>query len=255
MRRVLQLVPLALALALVSVAFAAQVDTPAAPAASHATEELQVLKAQLETIQDYQDQFVSMVQWSLGAVLAMALGLAAFNWYSSKASYERDIASLRQENKALHAELSAMIKAEADASAKRLVEALSERQKEIQVAVGKSLDPKLQKHSSDIEDLVSDVLELQYERTEQNAKEAVRDERYAWAIYEYCNLLDLSVKNHSDHYQVGDILDEIQKLLGNPKTSLSADDVTHATESLKRLPQRYQAAAQNLIPKINQAHK
>jgi hypothetical protein len=250
-RRVLLLV----ALAMVSVAIAAQVNTSVAPVVSHATEELHVLKVQLATIQDYQDQFVSMVQWSLGAVLAMALGLAAFNWYSSKASYERDIASLRQENKALHAELTAMIKAEADASAKRLVEALSERQKEIQAAVAKSLDPKLQKHSSDIADLISDVLELQYERIKQNAEEAAKNERYAWAIYEYCDLLDLSVKNHSDHYQVGDILDEIQKLLGNPKTLLSADDVTHATESLKRLPQRYQAAAQNLIPKISWAHK
>ncbi len=233
----------------------AQVTAPASPSPNPQTEELQVLKAQLATTEAYQDQFVSMVQWSLGAVLAMALGLAAFNWYTSKASYERDIASLRLENRALHAELSALIKADIEASAKRLIEGLSDRQADIQAAVAKALDPKLSKHSSDISQLRSDVHELQYELIEREAEDAARDKSYAWAIYKYCDLLDISVQNRSDHYQVGAILDAIGKLLDNPATSLSADNVTHAVEALKRLPQRYQAAAQNLIPRINRAHK
>jgi chromosome segregation ATPase len=233
----------------------AQVTAPASPLPSTPTEELQVLKAQIATTQQYQEQFVSMVQWSLGAVLAMALGLAAFNWYSSKVSYERDIASLRQENKALHAELSALIKIETEASAKRLIESLSERQADIQAAVAKALESKLAKHSADISQLNSKILELRYTLTELEAEDAEGEKRYAWAIYKYCDLLDISVKNASDHYQVGEILDVIGKLLENPATSLSADDVTHAVEALKRLPQRYQAAAQNLIPRINRAHK
>jgi hypothetical protein len=233
----------------------AQVADPKTLPNPSSTEELRVLKTQIATTQEYQDQFISIVQWSLGAVLAMALGLAAFNWYSSKASYERDIQSLRQENRALHAELTALIRTEADASAKRLTDGLSARQVEIQAAVSKALEQKLAKQSSDISEVKTDVLDLQYRETQREAKEAARDKNYSWAIYTYSELLGISVRQGSDHYQVGEILDEIGKLLDNPATALSADNVTEVVESLKRLPQRYQAAAQNLIPRINRAHR
>lgn len=255
MKKISWFVPAAFILLIAPVVVCAQVAAPATAPLSNQAEELRVLKAQLSTTQEYQDQFISMVQWSLGAVLAMALGLAAFNWYSSKASYERDIASLRQENNALHAELSALIKAETEASSRRLIEALSERQADIQAAVAEALDPKLANHSSDISELRGNVLDLRYDLTEREAEDAVRDKSYAWAIYKYVDLLDISVKNGSHRYQVGDILDEIRELLDNPATSLSADHVTRAVEGLKRLPQRYQSAAQNLIPRINRAHK
>ena len=45
--------------------------------------QFEVLKAELETTQAFQDRFISMVQWSMGTVIAIALGLAAFSWYSS----------------------------------------------------------------------------------------------------------------------------------------------------------------------------
>lgn len=233
----------------------AQVAIPSSEAPVAQSEELKVLRAQIATTQDYQDQFISMVQWSLGAVLAMALGLAAFNWYTSKVSYERDIQSLRQENRALHAELTALIRTETEAFAKRLVDGLSERQSAIQDALSKIMDKRVAEQSGEISELKRSVLELRFNLTEAEAEEATRDKRYAWAIYKFCELLQISVEQGSDYYQVGDILDAISKLLDNPAIALSADDVTQTVESLKRLPQRYQVAAQNLIPRINRAHK
>lgn len=238
-----------------SVMAAAIATNAVPPASSEERQQIQLLKAQAETVQGYQDQFISIVQWSLGAVLAMALGLAAFNWYSSKVSYERDIQSLRQENKALHAELTALLKTETDAASKRLSGELSARQLNIEGAVAKTLEPRLASLASQLLDQKKKLLELRYELTEREAEEAVKENSYAWAIYKYCELLDLSVKQGSDFYQVGEILDNIRGLLDNPATALTADNVTGAVEALKRLPPKYQPAAENIIPRIQKAHK
>ena len=223
-------------------------STAPAQVQSPATTEVQVLKAQIETMRSYQDQFISVITWSLGAVLTIAFGLAAYNWYSSKLSYERDIQALRQENKALHAELTALLKSETEQAAKRLLDELASKQAEIQAALTKAFDSKL----SDIKD---EVLDLEYNFTEDEAENALKEKSYAWAIYKYCRLLEISVRQSSDYYQVGEILDRIGKVLDNPATSLSSDNVIDAVEKLRRLPKRYQTAAENLIQRITKAHK
>lgn len=210
--------------------------------------EVAVLTAQLQTMQAYQDQFISIVSWSLAAVLAMALGLAAFNWYSSRTSYDRDIQALRQENKALHAELSAIISRETEQASARISEQLAKRQSEIQAALSKMFDPK-------ISDLKNGILNLEFNFTRLEAENAATSKSFAWAVYKYCRLLEISVRQGSDHYEVGEILDRIGDLVDKPETSLTADNVTDAVEVLKNLPRRYQTAADNVIPRIRKAHK
>lgn len=236
-------------IALLPAVMMAQSPSNQAPA-SAGSQEIQLLKAQIKTVENYQDQFISIVQWSLSAVLAMALGLAAFNWYSSKVSYERDIQSLRQENKALHTELLALLKSETDVASKRLSEELSGRQANIEATVTKSLDAKLATQAAQLVNHKNQLLGLRYDITKREAEEAVNSKSYAWGIYKYCELLDLSVRKGSDFYQVGEILDAIGKILDNSATALSAENVSNAVETLRRLPQRYQAAAENLIPRI-----
>lgn len=226
----------------------AQSETPSPPVQAHTSPEVKVLEAQVAIMREYQDQFVSMVNWSLGAVLTMAFGLAAFNWYSSKASYDRDIQALRQENKTLHIELSALLKSEANQIEKNLRETLATAQTDIQNTFTKLVDSK-------ISSIKNEVLSLKFKSTKQEAKDALEKKSYEWAISKYCELLEVSVRQGSDHYEVGEILDAIGDVLDNPATSLSADSVTDAIESMQRLPTRYQAAAQNLIQRITRAQK
>ena len=186
-----------------------------------------------------------MVIWSCVRNGARAGGI---NWYSSKVSYDRDIQSLHLENKTLRAELLALLKKENDVASKRLANELSDCQSNIQAAVTKDIKQQLA-------DYKNKLLELDFTNTQREAKDAVNEKRYTWGIYKYCQLLRISVRQGSDRYEVSEILDTIGELISKPNTSLDAENVTNAVETLKNLPERYQAAAENLISKITAAHK
>lgn len=216
--------------------------------------EVVLLKAQLTSMDKHQSQLISIVLWSLSAVIAIALGLAAFNWYTSKVSYEREIQAISQESNAKYQELQSQLKSRIDEHSKTILAELGTKEEDISNRVIKELQKKLDKQTSILNQYKSRILELEYENKERLAKEAMAEGRLEWGIYQYCDLLGISVIKGSHYYQVGEILDEISKALDNPNISMSSDDVTRTTEALRKLPEQYQAAAENLIPKVNKAH-
>lgn len=94
-----------LALALVIVAgdaFAvAQLEpkTPSVAVASEPreSEEVAVLKAQLEVHKDYTQHILSTVYWSLGGVLSITMLIAGFGWFANFKIYEKDREILARE--------------------------------------------------------------------------------------------------------------------------------------------------------------
>lgn len=67
------------------------------PAPAMESRELIELKEQNKIIKEYQEALLSTVYWALGAVLAMAAGLAGYNWWSNQKIYEADKARLKEE--------------------------------------------------------------------------------------------------------------------------------------------------------------
>jgi hypothetical protein len=216
--------------------------------------EVAVLRAQLETIEAYQDQFLSVVLWSLGAVIAMSLGLAAFNWFANKVSYERDIQAIKQENQAVISVLEAQLKSEIGQESQKIVSEIGAREESIKSAIIKELSKKIDTQASTISKQAKAILDLQFDSVERDAEDSVAKKSYEWAIYRYCDLLNISVKNESLSYEAGDILDKISEILDKPGVSLSSDNVTKAIETFNNLPPSHHTAAQNLIPKIKRAH-
>lgn len=215
--------------------------------------QFEVLKAELETTQAFQDRFISMVQWSMGTVIAIALGLAAFSWYSNKSIYERDREALRQEVDRLKEEARRLVKDEATIAAKNLQASLAAQAGELGKDLEKNIDAKLSGLSTRITEVNNAVLDVQAELTEQEAQEAFKDKRYSWALYKYCELLDIFVRRKTDYYLASDALDEISKILDIPELKLTADDVTTAFTTLKRLPAAHQAVAEKLMKRIKEA--
>lgn len=224
-----------------------------APPQPQAADQAALLRAQLETVREYQDRFIAIVLWALGTVLAVALGLTAFSWYSNKTTYERDREAVRHEREALRQELRALVAEETRRSSQELTATLTERQTTIQQAVAKTLDPKLEKLNEQLTAAVGQIMELTGDALRREAEDAVQKKSYAWAIYNYCRHLDVSVKRGSDHYEVGGTLDEIRKILDTPGVLLRSDDVTSTVEALQRLPQRYRAAAELLVRRVKAA--
>jgi hypothetical protein len=220
-------------------------NTPAA--------EVAVLKAQLETMRQYQDRFISMAQWSLGTVIGLAFALAAFSWFNNKTSYERDRDALRQASKNLSDEVRAALLEEIRQASRDLDRGLENRQSTIQKAFEKVLDARIEKLTARIAKLNDELLELKSNAVQREAEESEKTGTYPWAIYKYCELLELSVRRQTDHYEAGDTLDAIRKILDKPGLALDADIVTGAVETLKRLPPRYHAAAEGLIQLLKKA--
>ena len=124
---------------------------------------------------------------------------------------------------------------------------ISESEKPLQERLEKLIETKLKSMVSRVSDLKDSVLELSHENLERDAKDAMRDKRYSWAVYKYCAMLDSSVKRETDYYEVPDILDSMKKALEMPGVKMYADDVTTTVDALKRLPAKYQVASEKLI--------
>lgn len=61
------------------------------------TDEVAILKAQLEQMKFYDQKLLSTVYWSLGAVITLTILIAGFSWFTNFRLYERDKESLRRE--------------------------------------------------------------------------------------------------------------------------------------------------------------
>ena len=88
---------------------ALQPTTPPSPSGSAVTDqqqELAVLRAQLETIKQYDQRMETIVLWSLGLVVLVGFALIAGSWYTNKTVTARDRAEIQT---ALETELRARI--------------------------------------------------------------------------------------------------------------------------------------------------
>jgi hypothetical protein len=225
----------------------------ASGAASAPSVEVQVLKAQLESMRSFQDSFMSMAQWALGTAIAVVLSLAAFSWFTSKSNYERDRDLLKQQAQALKDEIAVQLQKELLASRQSLESGLAARQGTIQKAVEAAVNPKIQAAQSAAKDALDLSLEMKASAVFEEAKAAQNHKRYEQAVYKYCQALEIYIKRQTDLYEASDALDAINEILKTPGISMDADTVTSAVEILQRLPKQHHPVSESLIARLKKA--
>ncbi len=208
-----------------------QIPVPNVPADQQP--EIAVLKAQLDTMKQFQDSFMSMAQWTLGSAIAVALAMGAFAWYSSKTNYERDKEFLQREVVNVRSELRVQLRSDLEHS--------------IQDSIQNAFGLKTSRFDSRIDEVEDEVLVLKERALEQDAKEAAKAGNYCWAVRGYCDLLQVYVKRQSERYFAGDVLDKLRDIARNPAATLDADTVAMAAEALSKLPKAHSAAVDSLI--------
>lgn len=240
------------ALMLVSLEASAQASgaASAVPSNTASNVEVQVLRAQLESMRFFHDSFISMAQWALGTAVAVILSLAVFGWFTNKASYERERDLLKQQAHQLKDEVMNLLQMRVIESRKELEAALNTRQAAIQKAVETAIQPKISAVQSAVKDANDAALELKADAALKEAKEAQGSKRHAWAIYKYCQALEIYVQRKTDFYEASDALDAINEILKTPGLTLDADAVSGAVESLQRLPKQHHAVTESLIKRL-----
>lgn len=96
-------------------------------------------------------------------------------------------------------------------------------------------------------------MELKADAEFNEAKAAQSAKRYEWAVYKYCQALEIYVKRQTDFYQASDALDAINEILKTPGVSMDTDTVTSAVEILQRLPKQHHAVTESLITRLKKA--
>lgn len=210
-------------------------------------QEVAVLRAQLETIKQFHDSFISMALWSLSGVIAVALALGAFAWFTNKTNYDRDREAIHREAKALAIELRAEVQTQVQSESKKIMDALADREKAVKESVERTLSQKLSALSTRLSRIESDTLDLKEAALEQEADEAVKSGSHRWAVRQYCELLKVHVTRGTDAYYAGEILDKLRAIAKDPKATLDADTVTLVAKELGDLPKQQQTACEPLI--------
>lgn len=211
--------------------------------------EVVALKAQIEVMQGYQEQFIEVVLWSLGVVVTMVFGMLAFSWYSNKANYERDRDFLRQERDVLRNELISNVGEELNKISGSLPALISESQAPISQKIEENVSSKISSFVSKIENLKYELFELKYKDVERDADQAVKAKSFNWALRKYCEMLDLSAKRDAG-YEIPNTIDSIKLVLQQEGLKLYADDVSLLVETLGRLPSKYRITSEKLIEMV-----
>lgn len=210
------------------------------------SQEVVALRAQVETMKGYQEQFVEVVLWSLGGVVALVLALLAFSFFSSKTSYERDRRFLEQERKVIEEEIQAKIRHEFAELSERITSLVSEREELIKGKIEGGVLSKIGSISSRVDDLKDDVLDLRYDALKREAEDGERSKQFGWAIYKYRQMLEISITRGFD-FQFPDLLDSIKKCLANSSLKIDSDELSELSSVLKKLPPKYGVASEHLI--------
>jgi hypothetical protein len=83
----------------VALVFTPRVDVVAVIPAPDSTGQVATLTGQLELLVQVNEQMATMVSTSIQVVVVIALGLAAFSWFTNNRQYERDMATISREAK------------------------------------------------------------------------------------------------------------------------------------------------------------
>ncbi len=185
--------------------------------------------------------------------VAIVLALTVFSWFTNKANYERDRDLIRQQTAALREELAGLLVQKIADARQELEKDLSSRQVAIRQELERAFQPKLDNLQAEIRAAADVALELKGQLEVQEGDQAANDKRYQWAIYKYCEVLDIYVKRRTDFYQAAEVLDKIGRIVKIPGVSLDADTVNSTVQALQLLPKQHHAVVEELIPRIKKA--
>lgn len=199
-----------------------------------ANPEVAVLRAQLETMRQFQQDILSTVWWSLGTMVAVAALLTGYSWFSSRQLYDRDKQRLQQELRE-HAEQVA-IKAARDAA------------RASAQTVTQQVAHEVSQFRAQQDSLRRDVLRTRIQLAQSAAEQHRASGVYGNVVTTYNGMLEYAL-DLDDQILVSDALEGIQSglrdILGKGQSYVDADDAKSISDNPARLPGSYSVEVEN----------
>lgn len=186
--------------------------------------EIQVLEAQLQLMESYQDRFLSTVYWALGTVATLALVLVGFGWLVNFRLYEREKAALSQELENSLREKSATLEVKLN---EQLLGALNDIPKHIEQAI-----------KSEVGLLNRKITEIDRTLLETEHETQIKENRFYRALRAKIQMLELENRDGGNPYFIGDILDDVitdlrQVIENKQQAYIYADEIARIQDAIR----------------------
>jgi hypothetical protein len=202
-----------------------------------------ILKAQLQTIREYDQKLLDSVHWSQGIVGGVALLLVGFSWFTNSRIYERDKAALTQELEGkLQSQLS-LIRTELEVNQKSATKEILEKTTAPLSALQKNFENKIQNVVNGQSQLDKRITSLNL-WSDYNREQA---EAYYWEwrtikgneLARYLMMLNIAIQLDAEHH-ISKCLAIIEKIMGAGCLPYWGE-VTPITATLDKLPSKFSA--------------
>ena len=198
-----------------------------------AMSQIEVLKAQNEVMKDYQDKFLSTVQWSLSGVVGVVILLIGYNWFTNFKNQEKEIQTLKNY---VEQELRDK-KLELDSNINQKIKDMSERESKA---------------------LWSDIYDIQYQLLLIEFNDCKSRKIYATCIRRVREMVDLSKKMKYE-FRIKRSLDNLVDVLEltlneRHKKIMTADIISIIQETLSMTGDEYAPVKKRVNELISKIH-
>lgn len=220
-----------------------------------ANTQIEVLKAQVEVMKSYQDNFLTTVYWSLGGVFGIVVLLVGYNWFSNFKNQEKEIqyfkdlisSTLETSKKELSGELilskNEMLKNIMSEIDLKIDSSVVTLRNDIKRDINE-LNIKLRNVSRNHDLLSMDVLEFEYDKWVLKEYYMMRTRTAAQLVKKACELQSDGAINR----YLG-LLVESLKATKTVKRALGVDDISLVTKCLKNIGEEHESTLK-LINKL-----
>lgn len=152
-----------------------------------ANTQIEVLKAQVDVMKSYQDNFLTTVYWSLGAVLGIVVLLIGYNWFTNFKNQEKELQSLKN----------------------HIEQELIAKKSDLDISVNKQISSTIAKENNKLR---RNILNLQHKIALMEFNNYKNKKSYANCIRMIREIIDIN-KELSYEYRIRDGLDNLVEIM------------------------------------------
>lgn len=221
--------------------------------ADNSNTEIIKLKAQIQQIVDYNDDFLSTIIWSLSFSSTFLLVFLGLIGYFTNRRYEQDKESLENKlytaSKEIEANTQTQITIFKGETQSEILELADKLKTEIKTIADKSATDISSPIKNQLTQMHQEFLMLKVEFLLNKANESERNKIYGNALANHFEIARIGVKI-GHNFRVSNALEEIVRLLNLPSSFRNADEVREVTEFLQKLPAEYETLVSRVKAKL-----
>jgi len=208
------------------------------------------LEDQFAVVREYNDDFLSVVLWALGAVGTVTLALIGFNWFQSSRL-------LKKEFDAFRTEVNANLSSSSDQLSQRIDKELADIEKNVRAISAEIADEKVTKIRGQIAWLRSELLEVQYEAKEAEVRDWLKRDVVGNAVNTCGELIACAVRMNID-WRISQAIELLNDSLDQAKKGgqlLDAMELADLEAEIEKIPDNLKTSRSAVLHRLAEMHK